>query len=43
MEEYKNDVDIGLTNMMEPSFLELPKTVEDLYVEKPIGKYEPNT
>lgn len=40
-EEMKNDVDLGLDIDMEPPHLSLPTQVDPLYVEKPIGAYEP--
>ena len=45
LEEFKNDVDLGLEGGMidmEPPSLKLSgATIDSLYVEKPIGDYEP--
>ena len=40
-EEIKNDIDLGLDFGLEPPKLYLPNQVDPLYVEKPIGDYEP--
>lgn len=41
LEEIKDDIDLGIeTVMAEPKF-EFVQDVDPLYVEKPIGKYEP--
>lgn len=37
----KKDVDLGMDNSIEPPKIGLPMATEPLYVEKPIGKYEP--
>jgi hypothetical protein len=43
LEEYKNDLDLGLGSMidMDPPHMPIPNQVDTLYVEKPIGDYEP--
>ena len=41
LEEVKEDLDLGMdAAIAEPSF-EFVQEVDPLYVEKPIGKYEP--
>ena len=41
LEEIKDDLDLGMDlSMQEPKF-EFVQEVDPLYVEKPIGKYEP--
>ena len=35
------DLDRGMRNNLEPPKLNLPSYTDQLYVEKPIGKYEP--
>lgn len=44
LEEYKNDVDLGLAGGLadiDPPNLPIPNQIDSLYVEKPIGNYEP--
>jgi hypothetical protein len=44
LEDYKNDIDLGLDGGladMDPPHLPIPNQVDSLYVEKPIGDYEP--
>ena len=44
LEDFKNDVDLGLDGGLiesEPPLLAIPNQVDSLYVEKPIGDYEP--
>ena len=41
LEEIKADLDLGMgSDIAEPKF-EFVQTVDPLYVEKPLGKYEP--
>ena len=40
-EEIKGDIDLGMDFGLEPPQLTLPDQVDALYVEKPIGNYEP--
>jgi hypothetical protein len=44
LEDFKNDIDLGLDGgliEMDPPHLPIPNQVDSLYVEKPIGDYEP--
>ena len=44
LEEYKNDIDLDLAGGLadlDPPNLPIPNQVDSLYVEKPIGEYEP--
>lgn len=44
LEDHKNDIDLGLEGGlvdMDPPHLAIPSQVDSLYVEKPIGDYEP--
>lgn len=42
LEEIKNDIDLQMDFDMEPPMLAVPDYVDPLYVEKPLGKYEPS-
>jgi hypothetical protein len=44
LEDHKNDLDLGLVGGLadlDPPLLPIPTQVDSLYVEKPIGDYEP--
>ncbi len=44
LEEFKNDIDLDLAGGLadlDPPNLPIPTQVDSLYVEKPIGEYEP--
>ena len=44
LEEYKNDIDLDLAGGLadlDPPNLPIPTQIDSLYVEKPIGDYEP--
>lgn len=41
-EEIERDPDLGMDTRMPSPKLKLPNTVDQLYVEKPIDRYEPN-
>ena len=41
LEEIEKDPDLGFEYSMPEPKMELPSQVDPLYVEKPIGKYEP--
>ncbi len=41
LEEFKSDPDLGMKFGLEEPKIKLPTDVEPLYVEKPIGQYEP--